>query len=293
MRCLLVAAVALPLLVCSPADVSAEPPRLDEPAQALEAFLRTRASSDPEQEVIFHWSGSIHELLPGASQASRQPLLRFEGFNVVRAVPLEEGGWRLLSREITLYQDPDGQRIDCWKDPAAPADEAPRAVLHTRNDPVNFDLGAPSHRVVDDRVVWSLALPLNYASPLPVADYPQNSAGDRYQSVELFDFEVSLDALADASSPSIPARVTWSRVGQWLPWMGRGQQPGWLVYHANGQKIGSWGQLPESLRSWVLEHAPAYQHAPEQDLSPNQTSWTVFRQAASAGELPGVCEPGG
>ena len=262
---------------------------LEDPAQA---FLRTRSSSDPAQEVFFHWTGTIHELRPDAATASRAPLLRFEGFNVARVVPKDDGAWRLLTREITVYQDAEGTIIDCWADPGAGPDSPGHPVMHTHNDPVSFDLGTPGHRMLDDRVLWSLALPLAYPSPLPMAEHPRASADDTYRSVELFDFEVGLADLADESLASVPARVTWSRVGQWLPWMGRGQQPGWLVYHATGRKLpGGWDDLPNPLRAWVVANAPDYQHAPTEDVSPNQTTWTVYREASTAGALPEGCTP--
>jgi hypothetical protein len=295
------AAIALMLPACgTPREPPATPPApaldpatLAEPSRAAQAFLRTRASSDPDQEIFFHWTGTIHELRPDADQAARNPLLRFEGFNVARIVPLEGGGQRLLSREITVYQDAEGQIIDCWSDPAAGSDAAGQVVLHTRNDPVSFDLGTPGHRVLDDRVVWSLAIPLAYPSPLPVVEHPLASAGDTYRSVELFDFEVGLADLADTSLSSVPARVVWSRVGQWLPWMSRGQQPGWLVYHATGRKLpGGWDDLPNLLRAWVVANAPAHQHAPSEDLGPNQTTWSVYRDAAASGALSEGCIPG-
>jgi hypothetical protein len=273
------------VLAVAPARVD-----LDDPDQALRSFVRVRASDDPKQEVFFHFSGSIHELRPGQAPPSRGPLLRFEGFNVARTVRLEDGGWRLISREIIVYQDTDGRIIDCWADPSVAPGDASRPVFHGQNDPVSFDLGAPPHAVLDDRVLWSLALPLAYPSPLTVAEHPRHSAGDLYQSVELFDFEASLDALDAPDSPSVPARISWSRTGQWLPWMGRGQRPGWLVYHATGHKLeAGWDDLPGELRGWVLEHAPRFQHAPERDVGPNQTSWSAFGQAVSAGEIPEAC----
>jgi len=288
--------IALLLAGCATSPAEAPPPSmdpsfLDEPDLAATAFLRTRGSTDPQREVFFHWTGTIHELRPGGDTASRAPLLRFEGFNVARAKP-QDGGWRLLTREITVYQDDQGQIIDCWVDPSAGADPPGRPVLHTHNDPVSFGLGTPAHSLLDDRVVYSAVIPLAYPSPLPVADHPQHSAGDTYRSVELFDFEVALADLADPTIHSVPTRITWSRTGQWLPWMGRGQQPGWLVYHATGRKLpGGWEDLPQALQDWVMAEVPAYRHAPTEDVGPNQTSWTVYRDAAAAGELSETCTP--
>jgi hypothetical protein len=294
MRAVVLSVALLPACgpIAAPLEPSVEPlpavDLLDDPDFAAEAFLRVRASADLDEETFTWWKGEIFELRTDQPSASRRSLLGFEGFNVARVVPTDDG-WRLITREITVYTDPEGRIIDCW----APEGEVPRPVLHVQNDPVSFDLGAPPpHRVLDDRVLWSLSFPLAYPSPLPVAEYPEASAGDIYRSVEQFDFEVALADLADPGLGSVPTRIVWSRLGPWLPWMRRGQQPGWLVYHATGRKLeGGFEALPEPLRSWTLEHAPEYRHAPERDEGPNQTSWTVYRDAVDAGVLPERCVP--
>ncbi len=289
--------LCLPLLsACAstqvaPLELPADPPPvsalLADPGFAAEAFLRVRASSDPAQETVTWWKGEIYEIRTDRPRVERAPILGFEGFNVARMAPTDDG-WRLVTREITVYTDLEGRIIDCW----APEGEEPRPVLHVRNDPVSFHLGTPPHRVLDDRVLWSVTVPLAYPSPLPVDAYPEASAGDTYRSLEQFDFEVALADLADPALASVPTRFVWTRLGAWLPWMKRGQQPGWLVYHATGRKLaGGFEELPEQLRAWTMEHAPAYQRAPEVDEGPTQTSWSVYRDAVEAGALPETCTP--
>jgi hypothetical protein len=297
MRCSPVIALGALLAACAtpapaPTAVPDTPPPhpglLDDDAVALEAFVRTRASTDPSAETFTYWRGRIFALHTDQPTTSRAPILGFEGFNVARVVPADDGGWRLITREITVYTDLDGAIIDCWADPEGVG----HPVVHVQNDPVSFDLRAPSHTVHDDRVLWDVTVPLAYPSPLPVADFPQASAEDTYRSVEQFTFEVGLADLADPAQPSVPTRIVWSRMGQWLPWMGQGQTPGWLVYHATGRKLtGGWDELPAHLQAWTQAHAPAYRHAPGTDEGPNQTSWSVYRDAVEAGALPEGCEP--
>jgi hypothetical protein len=271
-----------------PAPSAPDPTLLSDEAFADEAFVRTRASTDPDVETFTWWQGSIHELRTDQPTTSRAALLGFEGFNVARVLRDEDGSWSVLSREITVYTDPDGAILDCWTD----QDDSRHPVVHVQNDPVNFTLRAPAWALHDDRVLWSLTIPLAYPSPLPTADFPAASAEDTYRSVEQFTFEVALADLADPSLASVPSRIVWSRMGQWLPWMGRGQQPGWLVYQATGRKLmGGWDELPASLRAWTEAHAPAYRHAPEADEEPNQTSWSVYRARVEAGAIRDGCEP--
>ena len=67
--------------------------------------------------------------------------------------------------------------------------------------------------------------------------------------------------------------------------------PGKLIYHTNGQKLlGGFEELPQHLKDYVRENAPKYMTAPETDVSPNETSWRVFRKLLDAGEYSPECD---
>ncbi len=234
----------------------------------VSAFQRMRASAKEGAQVLFTWTGEIHELRPGVANPSREPLFTFQGYNIGRTVPSEDGQTQLLSREVTLYLDGDGEILDCWVDPAAGSGVG-HVVHHVQNDGVNFTLTDRPPRIVDDRAIWTLTLPVSYPSPLSVEELPDHASGELYQSLEMFTFEAALADVQDTAQDSVPARLSWSRVGPWLPWMGRGQTPGWLVYHGTGNKLpGGFEELPDSLRSWVQEHAPALASAPTSAAGP-------------------------
>lgn len=282
----------LSLMSIAAGDGSPAPPRAENHPQA---FLATRGSTHPEDEVVYHWTGTIHASVPVAPLAEPErthgePLLRFEGYNIARFLPIEGTDQvRMLSREVGVYQDPaTGTILDCWTNPWTGA-EVP--VVHVYNDPVNGTFGDVASRQLGDQLVWSFEFSLAYPSPLPVDEFGPYSAGNTYQSTEVFDFVASLDAFDDPTTASVPATMTWTRVGQWLPWMQMGQRPGSLVYHAVGRKLpGGWDDLPESLRTFVSDHAPAFSHAPAaDDGSPNATTWSVFRDLVRAGEYVPEC----
>jgi len=254
-------------------------------------FQRMRASAAVGAQVVFHWSGELHELRPGQAAPSSGPLLHFEGYNIGRVVADADGTVQLLSREVTVYRDPQGQILDCWTDPWSPQGPG-RQVQHVRNDQVNFTLGERAPRIVDDRAIWALTLPVAYPSPMPVSEFPDHAPGSLYQSLEMFTFEAALAHLRDPGQASVPARLSWSRVGPWLPWMGRGQAPGWLVYHATGAKLlDGFAGLPDWLQAWVREHAAAWEHAPTEPSGPKQTSWSTFASTARDQGLPAPCQP--
>ena len=48
---------------------------------------------------------------------------------------------------------------------------------------------------------------------------------------------VAREDLEDTTIRSAPVNISWTRVGQYLPWMQMGDRPGKLVYHVRGYKV--------------------------------------------------------
>ncbi|GHB52922.1 hypothetical protein GCM10010347_23570 [Streptomyces cirratus] len=239
------------------------------PAELLLALARTRASLDGG-EVTFWWTGDVHSWAPGEPY---RHLFGFEGVNVARLAAgegEEEGTYRLLTREAAFYLDPRSREIlETWED---------KPVVHVWNDPANQTWRPFPVPVTDlgDQVCFSLEIPLSYPSPLPVAQYPLNSADDTYRALELFQFFAPATALT-TEAPSVPATMSWTRMSPWLPWMEQGARPGGLTFHCRGRKLASYEEAPERTRAYIAAHHPEFAHAPEKWTEPNETSWTYFR----------------
>ncbi|MFG2983569.1 DUF1838 family protein [Streptomyces sp. NPDC048258] len=238
------------------------------PAELLHAFARTRASLDGE-EVTFWWSGDVHSWSPGEAY---QRLFGFEGLNVARLVTDEDGGgYQLLSREAAFYLDPRTREImESW---------GGKPVVHVWNDPANQKWRPFPVPVTElgDQVCFSLEIPLAYPSPLPVEEYPDNSADDTYRALELFQFFAPATALT-TEAPSVPSTMSWTRMSPWLPWMEQGGRPGGLTFHCRGRKLGSYAEVPERTRAYIAARHPEFAHAPDKWTEPNETSWTYFRK---------------
>ncbi|EYF02038.1 DUF1838 family protein [Chondromyces apiculatus] len=271
---------------------------LTDPADNLLAFAKTRGSLDPAEEVVFYWSGSLYRFLPAdpaappAGFSSGTPILRFEGYNISRMTLTPEGTYRLLTREMSLYESLDGTILDCWPNPLLdPQNPQNVTVLHVFNDPVNFTFaGATPYTEMADRIVFTSDQILAYPSVLPIATYPQYSAGNTYQTTELFNFYASRADLEDPTQTTVPTELSWTRIGQYLPWMQMAQAPGHLVYQTRGRKLpGGWNALPQKVRDYVLAHHPEYQHAPTTDQAPNATSWRTFKALKDAGQYVDTC----
>lgn len=272
---------------------------LDDPKDNTKAFIKMRGSLDASEDVVFYWHGYIYNQETAAPFASPEtsysssPILAFEGFNIARFEQRSDTEYQMLSREITVYKDLFGNIIDCF-DNYRIGVELPKfvPVAHVQNDPVNFVVGESLYKEIGDLVVWDMDLFLSYPSPLPAEEYPEYSAGNTYQSVEIFDFYSQRSDLEDPTQSSVPVHLTWVRHGQYLPWMQAGQKEGHLIYHAQGYKVmNGWDGLPQNLKAWTEEHAPEYKTAPEFAVnSPNTTSWRYMKRLLDANEYPASCQ---
>lgn len=251
-------------------------------AASLETFIKIRAALDPQVETVFWWTGSIYAFIPGEPT---RLLFDFEGYNIARAVAYEEG-YDLLTREASFYKAPAGAILDQWENPFT-GETLP--VVHVWNDPVNQRFparrsdGSPRTFLLEDLGEGDLCLKmdvfLTYPSPLPRAHYPRYSASDVYQGGELFQFFVRREALDDPTRLSVPALISWTRIGPWLPWMAMGDRPGWLIYQCRGKKLSEgYMGLSQEIRHKVARHAPQFASAPWKDTGENETSWTYFRK---------------
>ena len=195
-------------------------------------------------------------------------------------------------REMAVYKDLSGRILNCWNNRPLGLGQAEYVpVVHVFNDPVNHTITGGSANRLGDDVTWNLEVMLRYPSPLPIADYPENSASNTYQASELFNFYAKMSDLNDPDLDTVPVNISWTRVGQFLPWMKAGQTPGKLIYHTYGKKLlGGFDELPEDIKAYVLDVAPEYAQAPLTDESPNATSWKVFRRLVQTGQYQETCQ---
>ena len=277
---------------------------LSKPSDNLYAWRKTRASLDPQEDVIFYWQGYIYHQRNKDSRQFPQggynvdfesPLFKFEGFNVARFAEDGAGGYYMVSREVSVYENPDsGEIINCWENSLLP-ERPSQSVMHVANDPVNFGVGEVNYTTLGDQVSFFSDILLAYRSPL--ADREELapfSASDVYQSNELFNFYVTREDLEDPTIQSAPVNISWTRIGQYLPWMQMGNTPGKLIYHVRGYKVlKGLEALPSQLLEWTVNVAgPKFLTSPDtvpQGYQANATTWRVFKEVAEAGAYSPLC----
>ncbi|MCS7017552.1 MAG: DUF1838 family protein [Cytophagales bacterium] len=267
--------------------------RLDpsKPEDAVKIMRKLQSSLKDDEDVVYWWEGSVYSRVPGEKD---RLLFTYQAMNVRRSATVtdpEKGyGYRMVSRELLFYQDPQTKEIlRTWKNPWTGKEVE---VIHIANDPVNSrpifanPNSANPYKLPgtfkDDMFLATFEVPLFYTNPL-AGEY-QEYVGGTYQAIEIFNFACDVNDLLDANKNTAEkAIVAWNRVSKWLPWMEMGDRTGQLIFSGLGKKLKSWDDLPEVMKNEIRTNYPVYVSAPPtNDDRPNETSWTVFKKYIDA-----------
>lgn len=287
--------VAVPLALAGALASGAQELDPNDPSDALTIARKIACSARDGVPATYWWAGRAYS----RRQGERDRLLFLvEGMNTRACVadehPERGKGYRMVSRELLIYRDPEtGEALSAWENPWTGQTVN---VLHVANDPVNFatyekgPTGAPfrwSGSIIEGKWRQSTTVPLFY--PNPLGGGFQNEVGGTYHATEMFNFMGDAADLLDAEKTSARAHVGWSRLSDWLPWMMMGGREGTLYMHTAGLKLSSWDALPESMKSEIAAHYPAYGEPPPlDDERPNVTSWMYYKRVSEGAEQPPV-----
>ena len=283
--------IAVPIALAAALASEARELDPDDPQDALAIARKIACSTIDGVAATYWWNGRAYS----RRQGERDRLLfHVEGMNTRACVAAEHPergmGYRMVSRELLIYRDPGtGDALSTWENPWTGATVD---VLHVANDPVNFASyekgpdGTPlrwSGAIVEGKWRQSNTIPLFYPNPLGGAF--QNEIGGTYHATEMFSFMGDAGDLLDAEADSARAHVGWSRISDWLPWMRMGGRDGLLYMHTAGLKLESWDALPESMKSEIAKHYPAYTEPPPlDDDRSNVTSWLYYKRVSEGVE---------
>lgn len=261
----------------------------DDPADAVEIMKRTQCGEADGTPAVYYWSGRGYSRVQGEPD---RHLFDLSGMNVRQCTTVEDPergtGYRMVSREIMLYLDPEtGEVLREWDNPWTGETVE---VMHVANDPVNsraptFPIGRdgepyrlPGMERIGGWVIMPLEVPLFYTNPLG-GDY-QEYVGNMYHAMEIFDFSMRAEEVLSPDNTTAYPTVAWVRIASWLPWMRMRSRQGQLVFNAMGTKLEEGFEgLPQLLRDEIAANYPAYTAPPPlSDERRNATTWTVFRQ---------------
>ncbi len=269
----------------SPAVAALDP---NDPSDAIKINRKINCSLIDGEAVTYAWSGYLYSRRMGERD---KKLFAVEGMNIRACRPDEHEemgkGFKLVSREILLYLDPEsGEVLSTWENPWTGEEVE---VLHVANDPVNFSSyetgqdGKPAiwaGEIAGAQWASSFQAPLYYPNPL-ASDF-QKEIGGIYHATEMFNFFGTTKDLLDARRNSAAVHVGWTRVSDWLPWMNMSGREGTIYVHAAGRKIDKWDELSATMRSEIEKHYPEYVAPPAlDDTRRNETSWIYYKRVKS------------
>jgi hypothetical protein len=260
---------------------------LDDPETNYLAMLKLRADL-AEKDCFFAFPGEAWVMV---DQESNRRLFKTFGIGASRIEEVDEG-WRIYSREVLYYVDPDtGQILETWKNPWLGGREV--EVFHIANDPVNGVFTRQGNPVLSppypyvaygDDVVFQWNFFIFKPAELTRSEYPLYSSGDKDQHAELWGISGRKSEILNPDITSASCVMSWSRVAGWLPWMQMGANPGTMVFHSHSMKLlGGVDDLPRYFLDYTEKNFPKYLAAPTEWLGPVMTSSAgEFKKAIDA-----------
>jgi hypothetical protein len=249
---------------------------LDDPDTNYQAMLKLRADT-AEKDCLFAFPGEAWAMVP---QEKNYRCFKTFGIGASRIEEVEEG-WRIYSREVLYYLDPDtGEILETWRNPFLGGREI--EIMHIANDPVNGVFTRQGHPVLSppypyvssgDDVVFQWNFFIFRPAELSRSEYPIYSSGDMDQHAELWGIKGRKSEILDPSITSASCVMSWSRVANWLPFMEMGASPGNMVFHSHSMKLmNGVDDLPRYILDHTEKNYPKYLEAPKEWLGPIMTS---------------------
>ncbi len=268
---------------------------LEDDKQNFDTFMKIRSSikglenGKSAEESTYYWEGNIYSFIDGERS---KKIMGMKGFSVSRWIK-NDSSRQLLTREVALYTNPKtGVILEKMKNPLLSENTDSVEVIHVWNDPVNQYFPYVIKENPDESEIYGLPYSelgqevcfyadifLTYPSLITRKEFPQNVQSDLYQGAELFQFFVRKSDLENSLLTDIPATISWTRIGQWLPFMNMGDRKGYLVYQCRGYKVlEGFEGLPQDVKEYVRAKQPIFEHAPTEYSQPNETSWSYFKK---------------
>jgi hypothetical protein len=264
---------------------------LDDPETNFRAMLKLRADL-AGKDCLSAFPGTAWAMVP---QERNYRCFKTFGIGASRIEEVPEG-WRIYSREVLYYLDPDtGAILESWKNPFLGGREV--EVVHIANDPVNGVFARQGSPVLSppypyvsagDDVVFQWNFFIFKPAELTRSEYPLYSSGDKDQHAELWGIKGRKSEILDPAVTSASCVMSWSRVAGWLPFMEMGASPGTMVFHSHSMKLmDGVDDIPRYILDYTEKNYPKYLEAPKEWAGPVMTSsFGEFKKRIDARRKP-------
>ena len=245
------------------------------------------------KDFFFAFPGEAWAMVP---QQQNYRAFKTFGIGAGRIEEVPEG-WRIYSREVLYYMDPDsGEILNEWSNPFLGGRTI--EVMHVANDPVNGVFRREGTGVLSppypyiaygDDIIFQWHFYIYRDADMSRAEYPKYSAGDKEQHAELWGIQGRRSDVLNPDITSGQCMLSWSRVASWLPFMEMGNKPGIMVFHSHAVKLlGGPAELPRYILDHTEKHYPKYLEAPTEWNGPiMRSSYEVFKEKVDAERASG------
>jgi hypothetical protein len=222
---------------------------LGKPEASLAGFIRMMASLE-ERDVPWWYNGTVYAERGEAQNP--QALFTFEGMELYLVTHLEDGTFELTGNTVTFFRDFAGNWLQDFENPFTGKTVKAGVAVQGGGPGRGFNLsvnGVRPSKLLDKipdaplKKWWSVAG--NHVWMNNDTVYPPGLSAPRAQSQTMF---AGVAAFNDASLPALPSVFSSTVTMPWQEWMEMGDQPGHLLWHAAGAKLGSIEDLPTDYR---------------------------------------------
>lgn len=246
-------------------------PDLTLPVNNLLNLMRMQSTLGNEDQVPWHYNGTLY-----FQKGSEQPLpmVKIEGMESYKVIPLEDGSYEILGNMLTFFRDIDsGEMIRNYRNPFT--GKTNKVLPNIRRASLGRGLnistmGSRPTSFIDQMPDKPLILDWTFG-PKTVwlhnqTSYPPGLSPPRVQRMTMF---APLNEFLDQDNLSLSTMFTATVLMPWLPWMDMDGVEGHTLWHASGVKLDSMDQLPEEYsKRMMAEHPELSRFNLEEDTGP-------------------------
>ena len=236
---------------------------LNLPVNNVTNMLRMQATIGNEEQIPWHYTGILW-----AQKHSEQPIpmVKIEGMESYKVIPLEDGSYEILGNMVTFFRDIEtGEMIDEYKNPFTGKTNKVEPNLRKATSigrglnistmgirPTSFIDQMPDNPLLID---WNFGADTVWMQNQTA--YPPGLTPPRLQRFTMFS---PLDKFVDQSILSLPTMFTATVLMPYLHWMDMDDEEGHTLWHASGVKLNDMSELPEEYSSRLMSEYSDYSY---------------------------------
>ena len=238
-------------------------PDLNLPVNNVTSMLRMQATIGNEEQIPWHYTGILW-----AQKHSEQPIpmVKIEGMESYKVIPLEDGSYEILGNMVTFFRDIEtGEMIDEYKNPFTGKTNKVEPNLRKASiigRGLNIStMGIRPTSFIDKMPDKPLLIDWNFGADTVWMQnqtaYPPGLTPPRLQRFTMFS---PLDKFVDQSILSLPTMFTATVLMPYLHWMDMDDEEGHTLWHASGVKLNDMSELPEEYSSRLMSEYSDYSY---------------------------------